>query len=153
MPRAFLVHQTQPFEGDADAALWLNDPEEPFRTTALLAKPPELSPCTGAESTRVTTDRPGALDVEVATCGLSLLILNEAADSGWSGTLDGAPTPLLTADVYLQAVVVPAGVHHVVLRYAPAAFRWGLATALVTALALVAVGRARHLPRLFLGRR
>ena len=43
--------------------------------------------------------------------------MREAFATGWSATVDGAPAPLLAADVLFRAVPVAAGRHRVVLAY------------------------------------
>jgi hypothetical protein len=63
-------------------------------------------------------------------------VLTDAFYPGWQATLDGAPVPLLRANVAFRGVVVPAGEHVIEMRYRPATLRWGALLALVAAAGL-----------------
>lgn len=90
------------------------------------------------------------LELEVEGPAPALLVVREAIATGWSASVDGAPAPLLAADVLFRGVPVPAGRHRVVLAYeAPgrAAGAWlsaaaWLFTALLGVRALLARRRA-----------
>jgi len=47
----------------------------------------------------------------------SWVVISESAFPGWKATIDGAPTPIYTANYLFQAVRVPAGEHTVTLTY------------------------------------
>ena len=72
------------------------------------------------------------------------LVFSEVHDPGWRAWVDGAPAPVLRADLALVAVPVPAGEHEVLLRYtAPWVWR-GIAVGLLGLalwLGLVVTGR------------
>jgi hypothetical protein len=73
-----------------------------------------------------------------------VVVLTDAYFPGWRATLDGAPVPLLRANLAFRAVVVPRGEHVIEMRYQPASWRWGLALAGIAAAGLgVALWRAR----------
>jgi hypothetical protein len=56
----------------------------------------------------------------VATCSArtpNYAIFVEQFDRGWTATVDGLPAPVVTANLVMRAVPVPAGEHTVELRY------------------------------------
>lgn len=72
----------------------------------------------------------------------AVLVLADMAAPGWSVTVDGSPADLLTADLVLRAVALPAGEHTVEFRYRDGSFRRGLILTVIGAvltLALLAV--------------
>jgi hypothetical protein len=81
----------------------------------------------------VTADRP------------AWLFVADANYPGWRATLDGAPTPLFSADVLGKAVGVPQGRHTVAIEFHSATFARGLwisvATAFLALLALLFGGK------------
>jgi hypothetical protein len=64
----------------------------------------------------------------------AIVVLTDAYFPGWEATLDGAPTPLLRANLDFRGVAVPPGEHEIEMRYRPASLRAGLALALAAAL-------------------
>jgi hypothetical protein len=69
--------------------------------------------------------RPGALQIRTRGESDAFLVLSEVFYPGWEATLDGRTTPILRADYTLRGIYVPAGEHHVSLRYRPRSFRIG----------------------------
>ena len=49
--------------------------------------------------------------------------------------MDGQPVPLWRANGLVQGLAVPAGMHRVALRYAPASVGWGTAISALAAFA------------------
>ncbi|MBK7781139.1 MAG: hypothetical protein IPJ58_10315 [Ardenticatenia bacterium] len=114
--------------GDNAATLArLRDPDFPVFSRVLLHD--------GAPASDVEADAPAASaraqgsDVALADRGTGFvsartqssapgwLVFSEVHDPGWRAWLDGAPAPVLRADLALVAVPVPAGEHEVLLRY------------------------------------
>lgn len=57
-----------------------------------------------------------------------MIVASSVSDApGWRLAIDDAPAEPLTVDWAFVGFRVPAGVHRVTLRYAPASWRWGLA--------------------------
>ena len=90
----------------------------PFDPRRIALLDPSSSPATsrfspGASDVRVTRVGDGDLGIRVASDGGGFLVLSENAYPGWRARVDGAEVPIYRADVTLQGVVVPAGIHRV----------------------------------------
>ena len=143
LPRAYRAARGLPEPPDLQRGLRMLVAEafDPRRFVLLDRPPPEVSATPG-----VLPPLPSG-DVEIAwfapervvlrTRGErgAVVVLTDAYFPGWEATVDGAPAPLLRANLNFRAVAVSAGEHEIEMRYRPAAFRWGLALALVAALA------------------
>ncbi|HEY2030123.1 MAG TPA: YfhO family protein [Myxococcales bacterium] len=131
LPRVFWTSAWQAVPDDATGALL---PEaaagqrvllpEPFERPSVAAVP------TGATSVRVFVNSLEA-DVDAPADGLAVVL--DPYYPGWTATVDGAPAPLLRADVAFEAVPVRAGKHHLRLRYFPARLLPGFAVAILAA--------------------
>jgi hypothetical protein len=49
----------------------------------------------------------------------TLLVVHDTFYPGWVAEIDGASVPILRADLLFRGVEVPAGTHHVTMRFAP----------------------------------
>jgi len=58
-----------------------------------------------------------AIDLDVRVAGRALLLIRNTPHPNWRATIDGRPAPLQVANVGFTAMEVPAGAHHVMLRY------------------------------------
>jgi hypothetical protein len=84
---------------------------------------------------------------EVESDGPGLLVVSETWDAGWSATVDGAPAPVLRANLAFRAVPVPAGVHRVAFAFRPAYLaRGAIGSALFLLIALAWPFAARRTP-------
>ena len=63
------------------------------------------------------------LDARMDTAGM--VVLADLWDKGWHAQVDGQVTPILIVNHAIRGVVVPAGQHRVVFRYAPDSVRIG----------------------------
>lgn len=98
-----------------------------LRTTAVLPPGVPLPPVTpGTSTARISADAPHFLDVAVDGDGPGILVVADTAHPGWAATLDGAPVEILTVDLGLRGIPVPAGPHEVTLTWAPAVARRGM---------------------------
>src|ERR1019366_343284 len=66
-----------------------------------------------------TAWRPGAASYRTSAVAPSLLVEVDAFAPGWRVFVDGHEQPILQANVFGRAVVVPAGSHSVEWRFAP----------------------------------
>jgi hypothetical protein len=102
------------------------------------AASPEMGP------PAVATWTPSRVRVAVDCGGPGWIVVSTPDYPGWTCTVDGAPTPIVRANVVLSAVAVgAAGRHEVVLVYEPESFRIGAIvslTSLAGAIALLVFG-------------
>ena len=143
-PRAWIARDWRVIEAEAepraildaiasqpDLVLVDSDPGIPATkaSTPDIVHPPER----GAErvSVRVEVGAPG------------LLVFNEAIFSGWSATVSGRPTEMVTVNTLMRGVPIDrAGAHTIVMTYAPPGFAVGLLISFAALGALVALAAA-----------
>ena len=136
LPRAYLVeHWTR---GDADLAADLLLRSTTFEPRDQVVLETDTSPKVGSGGgtvrwVRRETDR---IELAVEAQADAILVVSDTDYPGWEAELDGVPTPILRANITFRAVAVPAGSHHVVMRFRPGSARDGL---IVTTLSMVAV--------------
>jgi uncharacterized membrane protein YfhO len=71
------------------------------------------------------------------------VVLLEGHARGWRVTVDGAPQPLLQANLAFRAVRVAAGTHDVVFAYRPRGAMVGVVVSALALAAAVVLGRRR----------
>lgn len=159
---------TAPGTGGATAwlvpeAIWAGSDEEivealcdpawsPARTVVLAGTSPLPGPTAGRQEAfsgaiGILEERPAERRFRVTADAPAYLVFAETWYPGWSATVNGAPTPLLRANLAFQAVAVPAGESEVVFRYRINHFVTGAAIsagALLAALTLLLGGRIRR---------
>lgn len=151
MPRAFVVQRWRWQPDVAQSVAAMTDPSFEPRAEAVLVGGGE--PGTGPVATsevRITSYEAEEVTLLVETAGRGLLVLTDAAYPGWQAMVDGEPVTIYQADGLFRGVMVPAGEHEVVFRYAPSSLRWGAAIsagALLVWLALVMAGRGARTRR------
>jgi uncharacterized membrane protein YfhO len=86
--------------------------------------------------------------IEVRAQGPGLLVVAESWDSGWAARLDDdqRQARVLRADDVQMGLVLPPGIHRVVLEYTPRGFMAGLALAALAVLWLALGWRRRLTP-------
>jgi hypothetical protein len=144
MPRARLVSEAR-WSADIRADLHALDVS---RVALVDTAVPPLSGEPG--STRLVSDRPGAIVVETTATGRQLLVVTERFHEGWAATEDGTPRPVIRVfGDYLGCIVDP-GVHRIVLQFAPHSLRTGLiattAGVLLTLAMTLWLRRGKNLP-------
>ncbi len=116
------------------------DPSATDRSVVEGPVPPDYRPPAG--EARLVTDLPERVDVETASGGPVLLVLNDAYAAGWRATVDGRLAEILPANYLARGVWVPAGAHRVEFAYRTPGLREGWAVFLLGGLVLaVAAGR------------
>lgn len=66
-----------------------------------------------------TSSQSGERDADVSLTGEAIVAFNEQFDEGWTVTIDGRDATVVPVDGVWAAVAVPAGDHHLELRYEP----------------------------------
>ncbi|HEY8206056.1 MAG TPA: YfhO family protein [Myxococcaceae bacterium] len=142
-PRAFVVQQAQVV---ADEEVLRRLIQQPARTEVLLAEGEAIAAtgCAGS-SARITRVTHNTLEVDAVACQQSYLVVADSYFPGWVAEVDGREAKVVRADYALRAVAIPAGPHHVVLRYRPMSFVIGAALSTVAWITFAAVmWRARR---------
>jgi hypothetical protein len=135
--RAYAVGEAVVAHDDQAALRTVLDPAfDPARTVVLAGTAEAAgdgSHLPGLEST-VRLDRVGAdrMGLDAVLSGPGFVVLADAWTPGWSARVDGRPARVLRANVGFRAVPVPAGHHHVELRYRAPGLRLGLVVSAVT---------------------
>ncbi len=80
------------------------------------------------------------VDAEVTAAAPSLVVIAQTYYPNWHAFVDGRPAPLWRANDAFQAVLIPAGQHHIHLAYVDGAFRLGAMISLATLMACLAGG-------------
>ena len=141
LPRAYLVPVASEV-GGADEALdaLASEKVDPLDVVLLEEAPPSLRvPTLDVTRSRVDVVSYKSTEVvlEAQTDGSGFLVLNDAFHPGWSAWVDGQESPVLVANGWVRAVVIPsAGRHTVRFAYSPPMFLEGIRVALAS-LALV----------------
>jgi hypothetical protein len=110
------------------------------RSQALMDRsehPPTSRFTPGESQARVMRIGDGDILLATTSEGTGLMVLSENAYPGWRARIDGTETPIYRADVALQAVVVPAGVHRVEFTMQSRSLRTGM---IVSAVAAIVIG-------------
>ncbi len=131
LPRARLLARTERIEADLIAQLARTDVARVGLVPADLRLEPGPA---GAAQIRV--DRPGRVEIETQSAAERLLVLAESHHPGWRATIDGEPADVVTVYGDFIGCVVPAGTHHVILRFAPPSVTNGLRISAIGALLL-----------------
>ena len=82
----------------------------------------------------------------------AVVLVRNTYDSHWKATVDGASTPVLRTDYFLQGVPVKAGTHTIVLTYDDPSFKIGMAGSAAVILAMLGAAvflRRRRRPGAF----
>jgi len=138
LPRAFLVQHALAAP-DAEAA-WqalLRPGFDPSREAILEGV--EAPPAGGSGTVDVVEGAPGELALAVTTPEPALVVVAQTYFPGWRAHVDGREVPVRRADYVAMALAVPAGNHHVILRYGSRAVHAASALSALALLATVAL--------------
>ena len=130
LPRAFFVGQTEVVDNAKQTWQRLRNPSFTPRKTALLSESLDapVTPIDSGSTTQVTLDSytPPKVEWTVQTDAPRLFVASEVYyPAGWNAYLDGEQVPIHRVDYLLRGVHVPAGEHTLVMRFEPAADRYG----------------------------
>ncbi len=137
-PRFFLVGHVR-WAPDTPASRLLLDRllTEPdgLRHTAVVEGPPV--PVTSAGDVRVLHYASNRIELETSAPGPSYLVSSETDYPGWQTTLDGHPVPTRPTNYAFRGLPVPAGKHHLTMKFRPPPLIWGAAISTTVLLALL----------------
>jgi hypothetical protein len=147
--RAWLVHGLQPVADDDTALRLLTDPSFDPRQTAAVegdfaAQPP--GPAGDREGVQVAEFSPERVQLKAQVSQPALLVLADAFYPGWRASVDGAPVPIMQANLMFRAVALAPGSHDVSFSYEPSSWRWGVAVSMAMLLLLAGGILATCLP-------
>lgn len=134
---ARLLGERAPWFDPAVAVVLEQPPPERFaglsRPPAQLPPPSSLAP---PDEARIVYAAPEELRIAVRLAGPGFLVVSDSWYPGWHATVDGAPAPILKANLALRAIPLEAGAQEVRLVYDPLSVKAG---AMVSAATLVVV--------------
>ena len=134
LPRAWIVHEARQVPPEQALSLLALGGVDPRHVALVETAPPPLATSSASkdEQARIVVAAADHLRVEVETGTPGLLLLSEPADPDWRATVDGASTPIITADYLLRAIPIPAGAHTIDLRHESPTLRAGTIVSLLT---------------------
>jgi hypothetical protein len=137
LPRFLLVHEARTARSLAQARAAIAAGLDLSRTALVDAELPLAPAAASAESVRVVSYEPDALQLETTTSGDALLVLSENNYPGWRAWVDNRETDIHAADIAFRGVLVPRGTHSVYMQFKPQILSWSIALTLATALVLI----------------
>lgn len=144
LPRAVVVHALEQHADDDAVRAALTDPGlepraavrvTPEVAAALAEYPVEPAPAAAPRPANFVLDRADRVELEIPAGPAGFLVLRDAALSGWSASIDGAPVAVQRGDLFARVVPVPSSACRVVFEYrAPGLLSGAILTALALAL-------------------
>ena len=130
VPRGFLVGKTEVVEAPKKTWARLRSSSFDPRTTALLPEPLDapVTPIDSASTAEVSLEahEPPEIRWTIRTDAPRLFVASEVYyPAGWTAYLDGEEVPIHRVNYLLRGVHVPEGEHTLVMRFEPAAHRYG----------------------------
>lgn len=155
LPRARLLSRWEPAPGGGRAALGpfldgIQAGRIDVKGTVRLDATPDPAPAPTDAPLPVPEFVTDGLDQVVLRTNAAVpavLVLADMAAPGWSVEVDGRAAKLLTADLALRAVAVPAGSHTVTFRYRDASYRTGLTLTMIGVILTLGFVAVSFLPR------
>jgi hypothetical protein len=149
-PVAWLVHRAR-VRAPAEALAVVRGTAGPFdpATEVLVERAVEGIPETGTRAASpVKLVDYGEDEIRLATDAGApgIVVTSELAYPGWTATVDGEATELLTVNAAFRGLLVPAGHHEIVLAYRPRTTRIGLGLSLLATVALAVAAARRRAP-------
>jgi hypothetical protein len=115
---------------------FLKSPGFDYRATAVLEEDPGIPfpalPVTPTWHATITEYRNNSIALDAETSEGGLLVLSEIFYPGWKAFVDGTETAIYRTDYNLRGVYLPAGSHHLVVRFEPESFERGRMITLLT---------------------
>jgi hypothetical protein len=133
LPRAHLVDTAIVVNTPAEAVGVLMSEDFEPRTQAIISLRCDLGGLRSQDTSTATIISASSNQLAVRTTSgrPRLLVVADTDYPGWRATVDGQEVPILRANVFQRAVVVPAGDHTVHFRFESASIYWGFAFSIV----------------------
>ena len=149
VPRVAITHAVAVVETDDVALARMDDPAFDFRKQALLSASPagwsvQPAPPQATEGAAIDRYEPNVVEIHAEAASAGLLVLSDAYREGWTAAVDGAPVPIVSANVVMRAVPVAAGKHVVRMRYSPPGFGLGIVLSILGGVGVIAAGVAQR---------
>jgi hypothetical protein len=149
LPRARLTRTTRIISNPLEAVQHL----QPDGATVVdrdpgLPKSDDSTPGTAS----MMIDRPGRIEIHTSCDSPQLLVLSERFSDGWKATADGAPIPILRAEVDFIGCVAPLGTHTLRFDFRPSSVHDGRLISAVSLLLLGLYGVCRVVLPKWIGR-
>ncbi len=126
LPLVYAVGGARIADGREAVATLLDPGFDPRREVVLADGDARPAAAVGG-ATRIVERRADRVRIEAQLEAPGFVVFVSTHDPGWQATVDGAPAPLLRANLAFCAVAVPAGRHGVELVYRPRAVLWSAA--------------------------
>jgi hypothetical protein len=147
------IDESEPAPIDAQVA-WIRSADDLSITAYVETRDPAAirqhlsarggDPGVAIESATVRYDSPTRVVIEARLARPGIVVLADAYDPGWRSELDGAPTPVLRANLLMRAAIVPAGRHRLVYTYDPPSVRIGAFASLLGLAAIAGLAFRAH---------
>ncbi len=136
LPRVRLSYDAQPASVDDALSAVVAPGFDPTKTLYLSGNLSTAEPG-GSGSATVVDYQDDRVSIHVSTDRPAYLVLADTAYPGWIASVDGAGTPIATADGIYRAIAVPAGTHDVVFRFKPSIVARSVVVSVVSFVALI----------------
>lgn len=143
LPRVALAERTEVVADRSEALVRLG---RLGRDTVLVDRPVAAKPRASSDSVVSTLAHNAEQGFDVSVASPGLLVVRDVLTVGWQAEVDGAPAPWVLVDGLFRGVEVPAGAHHVRMRYVPPGWLLGLTLSLLTFFAALAALRLLREP-------
>ena len=128
-PRAYLAHRAIVVVNDSEALSRMNDASLVW-PAAYFTSSEYIHPFSNAlgDSDRISIQHSGNNSIALTAYSRdsSYLLLTDTYYPGWQATIDGKSAPILRANYAMRAVLLPPGLHTVMMRFDPLSFRVGM---------------------------
>jgi hypothetical protein len=135
LPRAQVLYDARVLPRDQVLPA-LRDPAFSPARTVLLESGQPLTGAGAASPATITAYNANAITLDIQPTAPGYLVLSEVWYPGWRARVDGLERPVLRANYAFRAVAVAPGDRQVRLTFEPDTWKWGLALAGVTVVAL-----------------
>jgi hypothetical protein len=124
LPRTFVPETIQMVNDGQELMDRLRDATFDAARVSYVTEPVQLpTECRG--TTRIVEESPDRVVLDAHMDSAGIVVLADLWDNGWSANVDGQVRRILVVNHAIRGVVVPAGEHRILFRYAPASIRLG----------------------------